>query len=328
MMAESAGRLGRRLNRILLLLPYAIQHPGTTVPELSKRFDIPQTELINDLNLVFLCGLPGYGPGDLIDVEFQDDRIYIRMADYFSAPLRLTAAEGLALYAGGQAIAALPSMEQADSLRHALDKLGRALGVDGGFEDAAAIKVTLEGGVAQHMQVLQEALAKGCRVEIEYVSSADPEPTNRTVEPWGLVAAKGRWYLVGMDLLRNDERMFRVDRMKASRITSEPAAPAPEDFDPERYRGAFIGGEELPVVTLEISPEAARWFGDYYPVSSSEELPDGWKQIRLASSRERWAAMVVLKLGPQVRNVRPEGVWHLARALARSIAARHADPSR
>jgi len=324
-MAEGTGRLGRRLNRILLLLPYAIQHPGTTVQELSKRFDIPESELINDLNLVFLCGLPGYGPGDLIDVEFQDDRIHVRMADYFSAPLRLTPAEGLALYAGGQAIAELPSMEQADSLRRALQKLGLALGAGSGSEDGAAIKVSLEGGVVRHMQVLQQALAQGRRVVIEYVSSAAPEPTTRTVEPWGLVATKGRWYLVGMDLLRNDERMFRVDRMKASRITAEPAPPAPADFDPERYRGAFIGGDELPVVTLEISPEAARWFDDYYPVGASKELSDGWREIRLASSRERWAAMVVLKLGPQVRNVRPGSVWSLARTLAMSIAARHTD---
>lgn len=322
-MADGGGRLGKRLNRILLLLPYAIRNPGTSVGELSRRFDIPQDDLINDLNLVFLCGLPGYGPGDLIDVEFQDDKIYIRMADYFSAPLRLTPAEGLALYAGGQAIAALPTMEAADSLKRALGKLGRALGIDGSGEDAAAIKVSLEGGPVGHMQVLQEALSERKQVEIEYVSSAGPDPTTRTVEPWGLIAAKGRWYLVGMDLLREDERMFRVDRMKSLKILDHPAE-APADFDPERYKGAFIGGDELPVVTLEISPAAARWFDDYYPVSASRELPDGWREIQLASSRERWAATVVLKLGPQVRNVQPESVWDFARELARGIAARHA----
>ncbi|MFP5353128.1 MAG: helix-turn-helix transcriptional regulator [Actinomycetota bacterium] len=319
---EGGNRLGKRLSRILLLLPYAIRNPGTTVQELSRRFDIPQEDLINDLNLVFLCGLPGYGPGDLIDVEFQDDRIFIHMADYFSAPLRLTPAEGLALYAGAQAIAALPAMAEAESLKRAVEKLGRALGAERDH-DAAAIKVDLEGGPVGHMQLLQQALAERRRVEIEYVSSAGPEPTTRTVEPWGLVAARGRWYLVGMDLLRNDERMFRVDRMKSSRVLDEEAA-VPDDFDPERYKGAFIGGDDLPMVTFEISPEAARWFDDYYPVSSSEELPDGWRRIQLASSRERWAATVALKLGKQVRNVRPDSVRIQAQRLARAIAARHA----
>lgn len=318
------NRLGRRLNRILLLLPYAIRHPGTSVQDLSRRFDIPQDELINDLNLVFLCGLPGYGPGDLIDVEFQDDRIYIHMADYFSAPLRLTPAEGLALYAGGQAIAALPSMDQADSLLRALEKLGRALGADGAGDGSSAIRVSLESGPVGHMEVLQQALSEGRVVQIEYVSSAGPEPTLRAVEPWGLVASKGRWYLVGMDRLRDDERMFRVDRIKASKILEETSQP-PDDFDPERYKGAFIGGDDLPTVTFEISPEAARWFDDYYPIGSSTELPDGWREIQLSSSRERWAATVVLKLGRQVRNVRPESVRKQAESLARGIASRHTD---
>ncbi|HWL65262.1 MAG TPA: protein pafC, partial [Actinomycetota bacterium] len=97
---DPSGRLGRRLSRILLLLPYAIQHPGVTVGELAGKFGIDKRDLLDDLNLVFLCGLPGYGPGDLIDVDLDEDRVYVRMADYFAAPLRLAPAEALVLYAG------------------------------------------------------------------------------------------------------------------------------------------------------------------------------------------------------------------------------------
>src|SRR5687767_3426210 len=184
-MNSGGGRLGRRLSRILLLLPYAIQHPGTTVTDLSRRFGVPKNELINDLNLVFLCGLPGYGPGDLIDVDFQDDRIFISMADYFSTPLRLTPAEGLALYAGGQAIAALPNMEQADSLRRALEKLGRSLGTSTEDEEGSAIAVRFEESPGGHMEVLQKALAAHKQVHIEYLSSSRSELSSRNVDPWG-----------------------------------------------------------------------------------------------------------------------------------------------
>lgn len=320
-MSKGGGRVGRRLSRILLLLPYAIQHPGSTVSDLSRKFDIPRNELIDDLNLVFLCGLPGYGPGDLIDVDFQDDRVFITMADYFSAPLRLTPAEALALYAGGQAIAALPNMEQADSLKRALQKLGRSLG-GGPSEDAGAVKVRFEESPADHMEVLQEGLARHKQVRIEYFSASSAEFSTRNVDPWGLVAALGRWYLVGLDHNSGEERMFRVDRIKNAAVT-EHDAPAPEDFDAERYKGAFVGRDDQPTVTMEISPHAARWFEDYYPVRSSTELPDGWRRVELFSSSDTWSATLVLRLGDDVRNVGPGSVVERARALATAIASRH-----
>ena len=320
---SDTGRVGRRLSRILLLLPYAIQHPGTTVSDLSRKFDIPKNELINDLNLIFLCGLPGYGPGDLIDVDFQDDRIFISMADYFSTPLRLTPAEGLALYAGGQAIAALPNMEQADSLKRALQKLGRSLGANSEDEDGAAIKVRFEDSPADHMEVLQQALAEHKQVEIEYFSGSRAEFSTRKVDPWGLVAAQGRWYLVGLDHNSNEERMFRVDRIKTAALTGSNSEPAPEDFDTERYKGAFVGREDQATVSMEISAAAARWFEDYYPVRSSEELKDGWRRVELFSSSDSWSATLALKLGKEVRNVQPAPVTERARELATAIAARH-----
>ncbi|MEA2447500.1 MAG: proteasome accessory factor, partial [Actinomycetota bacterium] len=120
MAEETSGRLGRRLGRILLLLPYAIQHPGVSVGELARKFDVDKRDLLDDLQLVFMCGLPGYGPGDLIDVDLDEDRVYIRMADYFAAPLRLSPAEALVLYAGTAALAALPGMEEAGALKSAL----------------------------------------------------------------------------------------------------------------------------------------------------------------------------------------------------------------
>lgn len=322
-MTASAGRVGRRLSRILLLLPYAIQNPGTTVGELSRRFDIPKDELMNDLNLVFLCGLPGYGPGDLIDVDLQGDRIYIRMADYFSAPLRLTPAEGLALYAGGEAIAALPGMEQAASLRSALSKLARALGTHATEADrAGSIEVRFEASPGEHLRTIQSALSRRKQVEIEYLSRSRAEPTTRRVDPWGLIAATGRWYLVGLDHLSDEERMFRIDRIKSSQITNEDAPP-PEGFDAEKYKGAFVGRVDQAVLKLEISPEAARWFEDYYPVKSSTDAPDGWRRVELFSSGDRWAATLVLGLGSQVRAVEPESVTAAARELAGRISARH-----
>lgn len=324
MTVGDAGRVGRRLRRILVLLPYAIRHPGVGIDELSRKFGVKKQDLIADLELVFLCGLPGYGPGDLIDVAVEDDRVFVRMADYFSAPLKLTPAEAVALYAGAAALAELPDMNEADALRRALAKLGRALGAGSG--DAPPIQVSASSGAGAHLDTLRAALLQERRVKLEYFSASRGELTERDVDPWGLFTALGRWYLIALDHSSGEERMFRADRIRSATILEE-AADVPDEFDAARYRGAFVHREhDGPFMEVEISPEVARWLGEYYPVAESRPLPDGWTAVRLAYSGERWAATLLLQLGADVRNVRPSEVLDAARALARAIADRHTRP--
>jgi len=318
----SEGRLGRRLRRILVLLPYAIKHPGVTIEELSNKFGVKAEDLLDDLDLVFMCGLPGYGPGDLIDVSIDEDRVYITMADYFSAPLRLTPAEALAIYAAGAPLVDLPDMKDADALRRALGKLGKALGMDGA-SGTAGIDVELERGSVEHLEKLQAALGMGHRVHIEYRSATRGAMSERDVDPWALIAALGRWYLVAHDHLSGEERMFRLDRIKDVMVLDQ-AAPVPEDFDPARYKGGFRGGDEEPVMSMEISPEVARWFSEYYPIRVAEDLSDGWSRVELTASGEVWAATLLLQLGTGVRNVEPKQLMEAAGDLANSIAANHA----
>ncbi|HVF53287.1 MAG TPA: WYL domain-containing protein [Actinomycetota bacterium] len=316
----SGGQVGRRLRRILLLVPYAIHHPGCSLGELAGKFDIKETELRRDLELLFLCGLPGYGPGDLIDVELAGDRVYVRMADYFSKPLRLTPYEAITLYSSAAAIAALPGMDQADALKRALAKLGRALGLSKA-DEAGGLDVEVAGAVA-HLEVIQDALTRGRRIHIEYWAASRREMTDRDVDPWGLVAALGHWYLVGLDHSSGEERIFRSDRIKSAGVLDEEAE-IPADFDPGTYRGIFRPSGDETEVTLEISEGVARWFEDYYPVTSSSELKDGWRKVTVMSGSARWAAGLVLRLGPGVRKVEPEVVASAARELAAAVAVRH-----
>ena len=321
-MAEPfGGRLSRRLNRILLMLPYAIQNPGVTIDELAERFGADKDDVVEDLQLVFFCGLPGYGPGDLIDVTIDEEHVFVDMADYFGSPLRLTPAEALALYAGGAAVLATPGMEQADALERALDKLGKALGApEAGVEPG--IDVRLDGGPAQHMEVLQRAIADRKRLRLEYFSASRGELTERDVDPWGLIATLGHWYLVGWDHLTEDERMFRVDRIKAA-TGLDADAEIPDDFDPGRYEAAFRGREHQDRVAFEISPEAAGWFQEAYPVVSASSIDDGWTRVELLTGGRRWAETLVLRLGRDVRAIEPAEVLDGARALAERIVSRH-----
>ena len=127
----SSTKTAMRLTRILSMLPFVIAHPGVSVDEVSERFGYTRKELIDDLNLVFLCGLPGYGPGELIDASVEEDEVWVDMADYFSRPLRLTPPEALVLLASGMAL--ISAGQGPPALQAAVQKLSEVVAsvVDG-----------------------------------------------------------------------------------------------------------------------------------------------------------------------------------------------------
>src|SRR3989454_11984568 len=111
------------------MVPYLVQHPGTELADVTRLFGVSEDALLDDLNLLFLAGLPPYGPGDLIDVDIDDDgRVWIDMADYFGRPLRLTRSEALALYLRGKELLGAPGLPEAEALGSALTKLEDRLG--------------------------------------------------------------------------------------------------------------------------------------------------------------------------------------------------------
>ena len=91
--SESPKKAGARLRRLLLVVPYLVKHPGTTTDELTRLFGVSKRDLLSDLNLLFVSGLPPYGPGDLIEVDIDDDYPgmiedrRIRGSDQVSAPV-------------------------------------------------------------------------------------------------------------------------------------------------------------------------------------------------------------------------------------------------
>lgn len=305
--------LEARFRRLLLLVPYVLRHNGATVDEVCERFGITRSELVADLNLLFMCGLPGYGPGDLIEAYIEGDQVWIRMADYFSRPMRLTPAEGLMLYAGGQALEAVSGPDPA--LERAMEQLKKAL-TPGALE---RVSVGLE--TPEELSTVKRALESRRRLHLVYQSQSKDEVTERDVDPWALLLSEGRWYLVGWCHRVNDERIFRVDRMR--RVAQlEDEAQIPDDFDLSQYQSVYFESDEAMAVTLDIAPRA-NWVCDYYPLLSQEVLDDGWIRISLKAGGMAWLERLLLRLGPEARIVEPESLRKRLKATAASMARRY-----
>jgi len=306
--------LEERFRRLLTMVPYLVQHPGVSVSDVRRRFGITRSQLVADLNLLFVCGLPGYGPGDLIEAFVDGSRVWIRLADYFSRPLRLTAAEGLLLYSGARALAAAGAADE--SLERAVKALEQALGPD----VLSRVSVELEG--AGELATVREGLLARRRLHLVYYAHSRDETTERDVDPWALFLSGGRWYLVGWCHRVADERIFRLDRIRSVTLLDEPAQ-VPTDVDLSKYESLYVQGARDVPVTIDLAPSAAAWVAESYPLDSQEALDDGWVRIRLTAGGTAWLGKLLLRLGPQARVVDPPELAAATRQLACRLAERY-----
>ena len=94
-----------RLARLLAVIPWVAAHDGAALDDISERFDYPRDQLLADLqDVVFFVGVHPFTPDTLIDVDIREDRVWIRYADWFAKPLRLTAEEGARLLTAGRSV--------------------------------------------------------------------------------------------------------------------------------------------------------------------------------------------------------------------------------
>lgn len=307
----TSDRTAKRLSRILSVLPFIIENDGATLDDLVDRFDYRDTtDLIKDLHLVFVTGLPGYGPGDLIDVDIFDDEVSIDAADYFSHPLRLTPPEALGLLAAGMTL--LESNQAPPALTSAVDKLINVVGRD--VVDA----VHLDIPTPEQVEGLRAAIESGRVVRIGYVGMASNERTVRDVEGWSVTFSLGNWYFIGFCRLASDRRVFRVDRIDELEVLDERYEQRTDPADgPIRYQPT----ESDSRVSFTVSQRAA-WVAEYYPVDS-EVLEDGSIRIRMSLADPAVAARLVLQLGDDVSEIDGSAVTEGVTNLRQRILARY-----
>ena len=303
---------GTEVQRILAIVPWIVAHPGASKQEIATRFGMTAAQLDDDLALVLMIGVPPYSPGDYLDVDDDGEFVTIRLADQFSRPLRLTPAEGLALLAAGRALLAVPGSDPEGPLATALTKLEQALDLP---EVAVAVSEPA------FLEQIRAAAARGERVEIDYWSAGRDELTTRRIDPAVAFYAMGEWYVSAYCHRAEDERMFRVDRVRALRATGEHFEPTSTD---DEIAEVFHPRADDPRVTLELAPSAA-WVAEAYPAESTTTRADGTIEVVLAVSEQAWLERLLVRLGPEARVIGPPSARAAGADAARRVLARYAE---
>jgi proteasome accessory factor C len=179
-----------RAIRLLDLVPYIVAHPGISITELAKEFSISRDEVLKDLNLLFLCGLPGYTPLELIDISFDEESVVIRDPQNLAAPRNLNESEALI------ARIALAALEESTPKTSAAypqiialrEKIAEAFSSS---IPASAITFTLDKERAT-LEAIESAIKQELDLEMTYNNVTKDSSSKRSISPISIIAEDKR----------------------------------------------------------------------------------------------------------------------------------------
>ena len=192
---------GEQVARILTLVPFLHARGQVNVEDAARLLGVTPDQVVSDLKVLFMCGLPGGYPDDLIDVDIDalegegaDGVIRVANADYLARPLRLTPTEASAMIVAVRALRAGAGQETRAIVDRVLAKLETAAAsgpsavqVEPGADDDAAQAVLAAR--------LQAAVDAGRQVRLRYWVPARDEVSERVVDPRGIATRQGQSYL-------------------------------------------------------------------------------------------------------------------------------------
>ena len=311
-----------RLPRLLALVPYLQARPGISVEQAAADFGVSDAQLRRDLTLLWMCGLPGHGPGDLIDLSFEGENVEVVFDAGMSRPLRLTAEEALALVVALRTLAETPGLADTDAVQRALAKVESVAG-EAVRDETVAVQLD---DAERLLPVLRNALDRGHALRIRYYSPSHDETTERTIDPLRVFTLDDNSYVEAWCRRVEGMRVFRVDRIEDVVELDEPASvPAGAELR-DLSEGVFQPAAEHLLVGLRLGP-AYVWVADYYPVENTavEDVDGGAGErlrIELRVADPGWVRALVLGSAGQVEVLSPEWLAEDVRAeAARTLAA-------
>lgn len=296
-----SGGSKEQVTRLLTLAPYLQTRGEVPLQEVAADFGVTPAQVLKDLRVLYLCGLPGYGPGDLIDINVEaleddpDGLVRVDNADFLARPLRLGSNEASALIVALHALLDASPSGSREVVERTLAKLEEAAAAAGSTPLVGVHLSRPLPAVDGAAAALAEAVAADRQVRLDYYVPTRDETTRRVVDPIAVMRSEGRTYLDAWCHLAEDRRLFRIDRITGLEVLDSTRVA--HDLEPrDLSEGLFEAGPGDLRARLLLSPEM-RWFAEYYPVLSTAEAADGGLEVTLAVSDERWLLRLALRFG-------------------------------
>lgn len=312
-----------QVRRLLSLVPYLTEHDGASMADVAEAFGITEKTLREDLGVLWMCGMPGLTPGDLIEIDMDAvdglGIIHLSNADYLTRPLRLSADEALALVLALRTLREVAGPGDRDAIDSALVKLTAAAG---NSTATAQASVSVTAARDEITERVNRGLREGKRLQMTYDVASRAETTHRQVDPLRVFVLDGYGYLEAWCYAAGGLRTFRLDRIVAVEVTDQEVTEHDVQLK-DLSVGWFDALKDAPLVTLALEPWST-WVAEYYPTEQATPSDDGGLTVSLRVTNPAWLQSLLLRLGGGARVLSPAGAGDAAVEAASEALAQYA----
>lgn len=202
-----------RALRTMDLVPYILENPGESISSLASKFSVSEDQIEKDLQLIFMCGLPGYTPYELIDIVFEDGIVSVIDPQVLDKPRRFNKTELIVIALGLQILMDLNKSDPSkllklNSLSDKITKLGSSNLVSFKASDTNSV----------FLEQITDAIAQKKHLIIQYNSLTRDKKTSRKLDPQSIYLLNGNLYLSAFDLDVKADRVFKIDLIEDCEI--------------------------------------------------------------------------------------------------------------
>ncbi|BDI28415.1 transcriptional regulator [Capsulimonas corticalis] len=283
--------------RVLTVLEMLQSHQSITGAEIAERLEVDIRTARRYIAMLEELGIP-------VMADRGRHGGYRLMPGFKLPPLMLNTDEALSIMLGLLAARKLGLAAHAPGVEGALAKVGRVL-PDTVRDRVRAVEESLiwdlgersNGGLGTSVVLALSLAAREHRQVALCYRRPDGETTERVFDPYGLVCRYGRWYATGHCHLRQDLRLFRLDRvLDAKELAS--GFERPKNFDVLAAVLTALGSVPKHFaleVVIHTSLEHARWVISA-GVAVLEECEEG-VLLRGYTENLDWIAQLLPSLG-------------------------------
>ena len=268
-MAKKQSTPVEKAARLLDLVPFISTHQGIALSQLAQEFNLSESELLSDLNTLWMCGLPGYTPLELIDLEFESGYVSIRNAEVLQRVRLLTKQELVIILLGLDILRSSLDPKRED-LQTAISGLTKRIKeIVGNVATASPIVDSV------HRAIITQAIASRMDLTVKYHSTIRDTVTEREITPLELSLDLGFEVLNAYCHSAEGFRTFRLDNMRSVELSGSSVS-IPEPTEPADHQWQLI-------IKSRFRTSSERFRSTYKPRESS-----AGEQVTVNSFSQDW----------------------------------------